>query len=79
MLINSNSTKNVTDIGIRKLSGPAFKNLSGNNSGSHGNYNTIHNVVSKQMQKLSDSIKSANKPKIVIKQGKTISRNYYDS
>jgi hypothetical protein len=60
MLLNSNSTKNVADGGIRKLSGPAVKQL-------NSNYNTVQTVVSKQLQKLSDSIKSANKPKIIIK------------
>jgi hypothetical protein len=36
-------------------------------------------VASKQVQKLSDAIKLVNKPKMIIKQGKVISRNYYDS
>lgn len=77
MLINSNSTKNVTDIGIRKLSSPANKTHSGPGNIS-GGYNTIQHATGKHMQKLSDSLKSAKKPTIVIRQGKVISRNYYD-
>lgn len=43
MLVNSNSTKNVAEIGIRKLSGPANKTLSA------ANHNTVQSVASKQV------------------------------
>jgi hypothetical protein len=39
IMVNSNSTKNVAEIGIRKLSGPANKTLIS------GNYNTIQQAA----------------------------------